>query len=243
MTDFLRAFVQDEAQIAAINPPERRHIVMLVYPGMFPLDMVGPQAVFQGLMNTTIHQLWKTADPVKAGALTIVPTGTLAECPDEIELLFVPGGSKGTLTMMQDEAVLDFVREAASRAKYITSVCTGSLILAAAGLLDGYQATTHWAALDVLPNFGATAVKARYVEDRNRITAAGVSAGIDFALMLLSKITGEPYARAVQLDIEYDPQPPFAAGTPEGAGEAVYGAMREMYQPLMAAMAAVAAEP
>ncbi len=243
MEAFLRIFATEADDMAKISPAETRHIAMLIYPGMFALDMVGPLSVLQGLMNTQVHQLWKTTEPVKAGALTIVPTGTLADCPEQLEVLLIPGGSAGTLAAMQDAELLTFVKEAASRARYVTSVCTGSLILGAAGLLKGYRATTHWAALDVLAAFGAEPVQARYVEDGNRMTAAGVSAGIDFALALAAKIAGEPYARGLQLDIEYDPAPPFAAGSPDGAGEEIAGAMRLMYAPLIEAMQTAAAHP
>lgn len=237
---YLQTFVTDDFDMTAIAPTETRHIVMLIYPGMFALDMVGPLSVLQGLVNTNVYQVWKDTDPVKCGALTIVPTGTLADLPDEIEVLLVPGGSTGTLNAIRDPALIAFVQKAAARANYVTSVCTGSLILGAAGLLEGKRATTHWAAMDVLPAFGATPVEARYVEDGNVITAAGVSAGIDFALALTAKIAGEPFARSIQLDIEYDPAPPFDAGSRAGAGAKIGDALAKLYAPLMAEMRQVA---
>ncbi len=236
MARFLHTFAPGEAEKAALQPAETRHIAMVIYPGMFPLDMVGPLSVLGGLGNTKIHLLWKNSDPVKAGAMTIVPTGTFDDCPTELEVLLVPGGSAGTLAAMQDEDVLTFVKKAASNTKYITSVCTGSLILGTAGLLHGRRATTHWAALDVLTQFGAQAVQERFVEDGPVITAAGVSAGIDFALYLAAKIAGEGYAQMLQLDIEYDPAPPFNAGTPAGAGPTIYETAATMYTPLIEAM-------
>ncbi|MGB1251368.1 MAG: DJ-1/PfpI family protein [Candidatus Promineifilaceae bacterium] len=237
---FLEIVAPDAASMAAVNPSEPRHVVMLAYPGMFALDMVGPLAVLGGLRNTTLHQLWKSAEAIQAGKLAIVPTGTLEDCPEKIDVLLVPGGTSGTLNLMKDPDILAFVRDAAARSRYVTSVCTGSLILAAAGLLEGRRATTHWATMDVLPTYGATPVEARYVEDGNVITAAGVSAGIDFALMLAAKLTSEPYAKSLQLDIEYDPAPPFNAGSPRGAGEPLASTMKQIYAPLVERMQAAA---
>lgn len=236
MATYLETFVDEQHGMDVLNPATPRHVVMLVYPGMFALDMIGPMAVLQGMPNTTIHQLWKSAEPVKAGPLTIVPTGSLADCPETIDILLLPGGGTGTLNMMRDAAIVDFVRTAAARATYITSVCTGSLILAAAGLLDGRRATSHWATLDVLPRFGATPMQQRYVEDGHIITAAGVSAGIDFALALTAKIAGERFAKALQLEIEYDPAPPFASGSPDSADAKTVEAMRRLYAPFVDGM-------
>ncbi len=238
--EYLNLFVTEKFSMTDIAPAETRHVVMLVYPGMFALDMVGPLAVLQGLVNTKVHQLWKSADSINCTGLTIVPTGTFDNLPEKIEVLLIPGGSKGTLEAMRDPDIVAFVQTAATRAKYVTSVCTGSLLLGVAGLLEGKRATTHWSAMDVLPKFGATPVAARYVEDGNVMTAAGVSAGIDFALALATKMVGEPYARGLQLDIEYDPAPPFNAGSPAGAGAAIADGMARLYAPLMAEMSQVA---
>jgi cyclohexyl-isocyanide hydratase len=140
---------------------------------------------------------------------------TLAEAAPA-DVLFVPGGS-GLVPLLQDEEVLEFLRRQAASAHYVTAVCTGSLLLGAAGLLQGYRATTHWAYHELLERCGAIPVRQRVVVDRNRVTAGGVTAGIDFALRLTAELCGEPLARAIQLGLEYDPEPPFDSGTPERA--------------------------
>lgn len=197
-------------------------IAMLAYPGMFLQDMVGPLTVFEALMNRDIHIVWKDKNPLAAGSLiAVTPTATFAECPTDLDVLFVPGGVPGTFNLMKDKETLDFLREKAKTAKYITSVCTGSLILGAAGLLKGYKAASHWATLEVLPEFGAIPTKKRIVEDRNRITGGGVTAGIDFGLTLAAKLRNKTYAEAVQLYLEYNPQPPFNAGSPQTASAEV----------------------
>jgi len=212
-------------------------IVMLAYPGMFPLDLVGPEAVFSGLGTHEIRQVWKSPDTVTSGSgLGISPTLTFAETPETVDMIFVPGGALGTLRVMEDPVVLSFLASRGAKARYVTSVCTGSLVLAAAGLLQGRRATSHWVARDRLADLGVTPVHARVVEDGNRITGAGVTAGLDFALTLASRLVGETRARALQLNIEYDPQPPFHAGSPEGAGPEVTAMMREAYKPFIAEM-------
>jgi cyclohexyl-isocyanide hydratase len=240
MRRMIEALGGDAAGQERIYPKTPRHIAMVIYPGMFPLDMVGPHSVLSGLMNTTVHIVAKDRNPVRANGLTFVPTATLAECPDGLDVLFVPGGGDGTVAMMKDAAMLEFLRHHGASAKWVTSVCTGSLVLGAAGLLKGYRATTHWVTHDILRSLGATPVSARVVEDRNRMTAAGVSAGIDFGLTLAARLTTDGYSKALQLNIEYDPSPPFRAGSPGGAGQTITGLMREMYQPLVAAAQAAA---
>lgn len=234
MDDMMKAFAPTAAERELVMPTKTRQIAMLAYPGMFALDLIGPYSVLSGLMNTQVHLVWKDTNPVDATGVKIVPSGTLAQCPTELDVLMVPGGGLGTMAMMSDPAIVEFLRDRGARARYVTSVCTGALVLGAAGLLRGYKATTHWVALDVLSALGATPVKARVVEDGNRITAAGVSAGIDYGLSLAAKLSGETYAKALQLNIEYDPQPPFHAGSPEGAGEVITGLMRTMYEPVVA---------
>ena len=151
--------------------------------------------------------------------VAIMPTCTYADCPDRLDMLFVPGG-RGTIAAMEDAALLAFLRDQAETARYVTSVCSGSLVLGAAGLLNGYRATTHWAAHDVLGLFeGVSPEKARVVIDRNRVSGGGVTAGIDFGLELLTILRGETVAKLNQLLMEYDPKPPFEAGSPAGAGE------------------------
>jgi cyclohexyl-isocyanide hydratase len=214
-------------------PDQPEEIAMLVYPGMTALDLVGPQQVFGYMMATKVHLVWKTKSPVVSDTgIAITPTMTFDECPEIVDILFVPGGGRETVQLMDDEAVLSFLVERGKKAKLVTSVCSGALVLGAAGLLKGYKATTHWSVHDVLPLLGATAVKARVVEDRNRITAGGITSGIDFGLRIAARLRGEDFARALELTLEYDPQPPFGTGTPGKAGPKITAAMMQMYQPL-----------
>src|SRR6266481_6790502 len=194
----------------------RLEIGMLLYPGLTLLDLFGPQTVFSWFANT--HLVWKTKDLVVSDTgIGVQPTATFETCPHELDILFVPGGF-GQQKIMTDSEVLAFLADRASRSKYVTSVCSGSLLLGAAGLLKGYRATSHWAARDGLRMFGAEPVDARVVVDRNRITGGGVTAGIDFGLVLLAKLRGDDAAKLTQLAMEYDPEPPFHAGSPETAG-------------------------
>lgn len=216
------------------GPPQ--HIAMLIYPTFIPLDLFGPHAVFALLGNVNVHLVWKTKDIVMAGAnLPIQPTTTLKECPKDVEILFVPGGLEGGTAIMNDPEIVDFLRDRGGRARYVTSVCTGSLLLGAAGLLQGYKATAHWTVRDLLPLLGAKPVDQRVVEDRNRITAGGVTAGIDFGLRIAARLRDEQYAKMVQLILEYDPQPPFPAGTPAGAGAELTTHVRERRAPAIEA--------
>jgi len=211
-------------------------LAMIAYPGMFPLDLVGPEAVFAGLGTHRVGLVWKSHTPVRStSGLAIVPTMTFEEAEEAgpIDIIFVPGGTVGTLACMEDPQVLGFLRRHAPTASYVTSICTGSLVLGAAGLLDGYRATSHWVVRDRLTAFGATPVEARVVEDRNRVTGAGVTAGIDMALTLAARLVGENHAKALQLNIEYDPHPPFNAGTPQGAGREVVDHLSKVYAPFI----------
>ncbi|WP_186260495.1 DJ-1/PfpI family protein [Burkholderia gladioli] len=159
-------------------------IAMLMYPGMTVMDLIGPQSMFGALMGAKIHLVAKTLAPVTSDAgVTIVPTATFDTCPRELTVLFTPGGTDGTLAAASDPATLAFMLDRGTRAKYVTSVCSGSLILGAAGLLDGYRATSHWSVRHVLAQYGAVPTEARVVRDRNRVTGAGVTAGLDFGLM------------------------------------------------------------
>jgi cyclohexyl-isocyanide hydratase len=192
---------------------------MVLYPGLTLLDLIGPQTVWS--WHAKIHLVWKTRDLIVSDSgIGIQPTTTFAECPHDLDILFVPGGF-GTAAAMKDREVLGFLADRAAHAKYVTSVCSGSLILGAAGLLHGYKATSHWASRDILPLFGAEPVEARVVVDRNRITGGGVTAGIDFGLVLLAKVRGDDVAKVIQLAMEYDPEPPFQAGSPRTAGPAL----------------------
>lgn len=190
------------------------HVAMLIYPKMTALDMIGPQYMFASMMGAKVHLVAKTRDPVTSDTgVTIVPTATFDEVPKDLTVLFAPGGTTGTLAAMEDEETRAFMTDRGARARYVTSVCTGSLILGAAGLLEGYKATSHWAARDVLREFGATPVDARVVRDRNRITGGGVTAGLDFGLEMIAEMRDATYAQGVQLMCEYDPHPPFNSGS------------------------------
>jgi len=149
-----------------------------------------------------------------------------------VDILFVPGGAKGMASVMTDTETIQFLSRCGKTAKLVTSVCSGSLILGAAGLLRGYKATSHWAVRDILPLLGAEVVPDRVVQDRNRITAGGISAGIDFGLRVAARLFGEDNARLVELALEYDPQPPFGSGSPEKAPPSVANAARATLEPL-----------
>lgn len=197
-------------------------ILMLAYPGMTPLDLMGPLQVFSYWPGAETQLMWKTLDPVATDtAACIVPTHTFATADENPDIVFVPGGTKATFDLMSDAETLEFLQSRAAGAKWITSVCTGALVLGAAGLLDGYQATTHWAATDLLKSFGATYTEGRYVIDRNRATGGGVTAGIDFGLALVAEIAGSEVAKAIQLSLEYSPAPPFNSGHPREAEQAI----------------------
>lgn len=189
---------------------------MLIFPRLTQLDMTGPYEVLARLPNTTVELIARTPDPVTTDrGMQIVPTVTYDTCPP-LDVVMVPGGP-GQQDLMEDEPTLSFLRRQAATAKYITSVCTGSLVLAAAGLLKGRRATCHWAAIDLLSLLGAIPVRERVVVDGNIVTGAGVASGIDFALSLAAILEGEAVAREIQLQIEYDPAPPFNSGSPETA--------------------------
>ena len=205
-------------------------IGMLLYPEFTALDFVGPLHMFASLMGSTVHHIAKTMAPVTSdNKLTIQPTATFEQVPRDLDILFVPGGGEGTLAAMQDAELLAFLADRGSRAKWVTSVCTGSLVLGAAGLLKGYQATSHWATRSLLKDAGATPVEGRVVRDRNRITGAGVSAGLDLGLMMVGMLRDRACAETVQLLAEYAPQPPFNAGSPRTAPAAVKAMTEDMF--------------
>jgi cyclohexyl-isocyanide hydratase len=195
-------------------------IGLLLFPDITQLDMTGPYEVFTKFPEAQVHLVWKSLDPVVAnGGMQIIPTTTFAGCP-QLDLVCVPGGP-GMNALLNDEETLAFLQGQAKGARYVTSVCTGALVLGAAGLLKGKRAATHWMSRDMLKAFGAMPVAERVVIDGNVITGGGVTAGIDFALTVAADAFGEDLAKAIQLGIEYDPQPPFAAGSPDGAGPAI----------------------
>jgi cyclohexyl-isocyanide hydratase len=202
-----------------MNPSTPYHIGLLIYPDFTQLDMTGPYQIFSFLPSVHVHLIWKSLEPVKdAGGLVLHPTTTFTDCP-QLDVICVPGGGMGTVEMMQDVEVLTFLQTQGKNAQYITSVCTGSLILAAAGLLQGYKAACHWMFRDCLAAMGITVSNERVVIDRNRITGGGVTAGIDFGLVVAAQIFGEDQAKFIQLLLEYNPAPPFNAGSPESAGK------------------------
>jgi putative intracellular protease/amidase len=208
---------------------------MLVYPKMTALDLIGPQYMFASLMGAKVHLVAKTRAPVTSDTgVTIIPTATFAECPKNLTVLFTPGGTEGTLAAMRDPETLAFMADRGARARYVTSVCTGSLILGAAGLLKGYKATSHWVARPMLKAFGAIPTDERVVKDRNRITGAGVTAGLDFGLTMIAELRDANYAQSVQLLCEYDPHPPFSAGSIHTAPPEIEAMMTEMLSPFAA---------
>jgi len=189
----------------------------LLFPDITQLDMTGPYEVLTKLPAAEVHLVGKTDEAVQAGGgMRILPTTTYAQCP-QLDLVCVPGGS-GVNPLLEDDETLQFLRRQAAGARYVTSVCTGSLVLGAAGLLKGKRAATHWMSMDMLKEFGAVPVHERVVVDGNTITGGGVTAGIDFGLTVAAEIAGPEVAKAIQLGIEYDPHPPFNAGSPAGAG-------------------------
>lgn len=193
-------------------------IGLLLFPALTQLDLTGPFEVFARAPDTKVHLIWKNLDPVVSDrGMAIQPTTTFDACP-ALDIICVPGGP-GQINLMEDEEVLSFIRAQSKQAKLVTSVCTGSLVLGAAGLLEGYKATTHWASLDQLALLGAEPVNERVVRDRNRITGAGVTSGIDFALSVVSEMFGPDIAQNIQLHMEYDPAPPFDCGSPRSASE------------------------
>ena len=203
----------------------QRRIGMLIFPRLTQLDMTGPYEVLARLPNTVVDLVARTRDPVTTDrGMQILPTVTYADC-SPLDVVMVPGGP-GQQDLMEDEAALEFLRKVAASAKYVTSVCTGSLVLGAAGLLKGKRATCHWAAIDHLALLGAIPVREKVVVDGHIVTGAGVTSGIDFALTLAAILEGEQVAREIQLQIEYDPAPPFNSGSPKTAAPAMLEAVK-----------------
>ena len=199
---------------------------ILVFPNVQQLDLTGPYEVLASAQGAEVELVWKDLNPVMSSTrLPLSPTATFDGCPP-LDVLCIPGGG-GINALLEDEVVLDFVREHAAQARYVTSVCSGALVLGAAGLLKGKRATTHWYAHDFLAEFGAIPVEARIVEDGKLITAGGVTSGIDFGLALVARVFGQAEAETVQLSLEYAPAPPFRAGTPAEAPPAVLAQAKE----------------
>lgn len=205
---------------------------MLLYPGFTALDLFGPHHMFVLMMGAKVHLVAKTLDPVLTDTgIAVTPTRTFADCPEKPTIFFVPGGTGGTLDAARDEATRKFVSQRGGEADFITSVCTGSILLGAAGLLKGYQATSHWITRDLLAEFGAIPVDQRVVVDRNRITGAGVTSGLDFGLKLVQDLRTDEYAEAVQLFAEYDPEPPIDKGSVAKASVDISGLLMHMHEP------------
>jgi len=208
-------------------------IGLLIFPKLTQLDLTGPVQVLSSVPGANLHLIWKRIEPVASDSvLTLTPTATFADCPP-CDVICVPGGA-GTDDMVNDEEVLAFLRRQAQSAKYVTSVCTGSLVLGAAGLLRGYRAATHWSARHHLAAFGAIASSERVCVDRNRVTGGGVTAGIDFALTLVSMLVDRPTAEAIQLRLEYNPAPPFNSGSPDTASPETVTRLNERNAPFKA---------
>jgi cyclohexyl-isocyanide hydratase len=207
-------------------------IGILIYPNVTQLDATGPAQVLARVPGASLHMIWKTREPIPTDAgFSIVPNTTFADCP-KLDVICVPGGG-GQVALMTDPETLDFLRRQAETARYVTSVCTGSLVLGAAGLLKGYRSACHWAWREMLSDFGAIPVAERVVRDRNRISGGGVTAGIDFGLTVAAELAGEEVAKSIQLVLEYDPHPPFDSGSPEKAGPERVQRLRERLAPML----------
>ena len=207
-------------------------IGILIYPNLTQLDATGPAQVLARVPGATLHMIWKTRDPIPTDAgFSIVPNTTFADRP-RLDVICVPGGG-GQVALMTDPETLDFLRKQAATARYVTSVCTGSLVLGAAGLLKGYRSACHWAWREMLSDFGAIPVAERVVRDRNRISGGGVTAGIDFGLTVAAELAGDEVAKSIQLVLEYDPHPPFDSGSPEKAGPERVQRLRERLVPML----------
>jgi cyclohexyl-isocyanide hydratase len=205
-------------------------IGILVFPDVQQLDLTGPYEVFASIPGAKVQLIWKDCTPISsATGLVLTPTMTFTECPT-LDVLCVPGG-RGINALLQDSEVLAFLRAQAARARYVSSVCTGALVLGAAGLLKGRRATTHWDSHEFLAKFGAVPTHGRVVRDGNLFTAGGVTAGIDFGLTVVAELLGKSQAQTIQLGHEYAPEPPFQAGTPATASPDVVAAAKERLAP------------
>jgi cyclohexyl-isocyanide hydratase len=193
------------------------NIGFLVFPKVTQLDLMGPAQVLSRVPGAKVHLAWKMLEPIVTDVgFTINPTVTFKDCP-QLDVLCAPGGF-GVVDQLNDATTMDFLRRQGADARYVTSVCNGSLLLGAAGLITGYKSACHWMWSHYLPQFGAEPVAARVVRDRNRLSGGGVTSGIDFAFTLASELSDEETARMIQLGLEYDPQPPLDSGSPEKAG-------------------------
>lgn len=226
----------DMERLQALLVPARgpEDILFLVYPGCTALDFIGPHHMLRGLMGATVRLVAKSREPIITDTgIAILPDLDFAACPEAPTLICVPGGSEGTLAAMEDEATITFLASRGRNAAWVTGVCTGTLLLGAAGLLRGYKATSHWLTRELLPIFGALPLDQRVVFDRNRVTGGGVTAGIDFGLAMVAALRDDFYAKAVQLVAEYDPAPPFDAGSPARAPREAREIVETMFAPFL----------
>ncbi|MCP5387853.1 MAG: DJ-1/PfpI family protein [Novosphingobium sp.] len=213
----------------------QEQVAMVLYPKFTALDLVGPHYFFACMFGAKVHLVTTETDlsPVMSDlGLAITPTMTMADTPKDLDVLFVPGGTEGTLSVMGRADTMAWIKDRASRAKHITSVCTGSMVLAKAGLLKGKKATSHWVTREVLADFGAIPTNERVVRDGNILTGAGVSAGLDFAIALVEQLRGRAYAEALVLQGEYAPEPPIKGGTLATTSEPVGQMMSDMFAPV-----------
>lgn len=202
-------------------------VAFVLFPNVTQLDLTGPVQVLSRLGNASVHLVAGSTDPVMTDAgFSINPTCTYKDCPNP-HIVCVPGGAGADHAMLDNE-LIEWLRQVAARADWVTSVCTGSLVLGAAGLLRGKKATSHWLSRPMLADFGAIPIAERVVVDGKFVTGGGVTAGIDFALSLTAMIRGEEHAKLVQLSLEYDPQPPFRCGSPEDADQVIVDRIREL---------------
>ena len=217
------------------------NIGVLVFEGMTSLDALGPFEVLARTPNSTCHLVGKDRKPLRGDTgLIVTPTTSFEDAP-QFDVLVVPGGP-GQNDLMGDQELLAFLRHQAKEARWITSVCTGSLLLAAAGLLTGYKATCHWLSLEFLRMFPVEVAPDRVVVDRNRVTGGGVTSGLDFAFVLIGLLRGEAAAKKIQLLLEYDPAPPFPSGHPRVADEGTVEAVKALAQPMLARRGTVSLE-
>lgn len=209
-------------------------IACFLYPQFTSMDMIGPVTAWQFVPGVEFEFIAARKGPIATDSgLELVATHTYADATPDPDVVFVPGGALPTLEAMQDEALLGAIARAGAKAQWITSVCTGSLLLGAAGLLRGYRSACHWHALPWLEKFGAIPDERRVVIDRNRASGGGVTAGVDFGLRMAAQWGGEPAGRLIELVIEYAPEPPFHTGRPELADAATLATAREMVSPMM----------
>jgi putative intracellular protease/amidase len=204
-------------------------IAMVLYPEFTALDLVGPYQFLCALEGYRVVLVSEKVGPVITDTgMAISSEMSFKDCPTEVAALFIPGGTMGTIAAMKSKVLMDFVKSRAKTAKLVTSVCTGSLILAHAGILKGKRATSHWLVRDTLSKFGATPTDQRVVTDGNVVTGAGVSAGLDLGLFVIDKLAGSEYAKQCQLWFEYDPKPMHNSGTPAKSKKADVEMLREM---------------